>query len=168
MLSLEVFLEVAAVVSVLGAVLLAVRHHRRIGGTPEARQHRTEQLAHVVRLATEIRDISLTIESDLAPFRSLPVLVDLQSRSRRVRLRVEAVLQAQDWLRDLPAFELEAQVAAMHTDHLRMVDLRALADREISDWRKHVRRPDRKLRSTWPFVSTLTTSTPLNTSTLDL
>lgn len=155
----------------LAGVVFAVAAWRRFssrrrseaGARSERRQRRSEQVAHVLRLASEIRAVSLTIESDLAAFRSIPSLVTLQTRSRRVRLRAEALLQAKDRLGDLPSFELDAQVASVHTDHLRMVELRAFADQEISGWRKHVRRGTREARSTWPFVTT-----PLTTSTLDL
>lgn len=125
-------------------------------------QERTRQSEHILRLATEIATVSRTIESDLAPFGSIPALARLQSRSRRVRLRAEAVLGSRERLRDLPWFELEAQVASVHTDHLHMVELRAVADLEITGWRKHRRKSPDSVRSTWPFRST-----SLGTSTLD-
>jgi hypothetical protein len=57
-------------------------------------------------------------------------------------------------LQNLPWFELQAHVAEAHTDHLRMVAMRAVADSEIRDWRKHVRTNIEETRSSWPFVTT--------------
>lgn len=160
----------AAAVALLLTVGAAVfrRTRTRSSARNQRRQLRAHQVEHLLRLAAEIAAVALTIETDAAPFASIPALTALQTRARRVRLRADAVLKTQDRLSDLPWFELESQVAAIHADHLRIVDLRAIADREITGWRKHPRKaPGRSVRSTWPFASTLTTSTPLNTSTLD-
>ena len=164
MLDLFDYLFVPAVVAVLVAAGLAYRRHQaRSSGRTERLQQRAHHIEHVLRLAAEIREVTLSIESDLAPFRSIPTFMRLQTRARRVRARADAVLNARDRLRDLPWFELEAQVASVHTEHLRMVELRAIADVEMKDWRKHVRQETTVVRSSWPFVST-----PLNTSGLDL
>lgn len=164
MLDLIDYLLVPCAIGVLFAAGTAYRRHKaRSSGRSERQQQRAHAIEHVLRLAAEIREVTLTIESDLAPFRSIPTFMRLQTRARRIRARAEAILSARDRLRDLPWFELETQVATVHTEHLRMVEVRAVADVEVKDWRKHVRRETAVVRSSWPFVST-----PLNTSGLDL
>lgn len=164
MLDLFDYLFVPIALALFIAATVAYRRHKtRSAGRSERQQQRAHHIEHLVRLAAEIREVTLSIESELAPFRSIAAFMRLQSRARRIRARAEAVLNARDRLRDLPWFELEAQVATVHTEHLRMVELRAIADVEVKDWRKHVRRETAVVRSSWPFVST-----PLNTSGLDL
>jgi hypothetical protein len=117
-------------------------------------QFRQRQIDHVLRLVGEIASVAKSIESDLGPFRSIPSLGDLQTRARRLRLRAEAAC-VHERLRDLPLFELEAQVAQIHADHLKIVGMRAMADSEIRDWRRHVnRKVETANKSSWPFSST--------------
>jgi hypothetical protein len=71
-----------------------------------------------------------------------------------MRLEAEALLAAPDRLVDLPWFELESKGATLHAAHFRMVALRATADSEIRDWRKHVRRGIEAEKSSWPFLTT--------------
>ena len=111
------------------------------------------QIEHVLRLVREIGSVAKSIESDLGPFRSIPALAALQTRARRLRLRAEAAC-AHDRLRDLPFFELEGLVVQIHADHLKVVGMRAVADSEIRDWRRHVTRKVEAARSSWPFNTT--------------
>jgi hypothetical protein len=143
----------------LGALVLVARPaYRRFrlksAARAEHRQEREARINHVFRLASEISEISLSIEADLAPFRSIPALARLQTRSRRMRLRAEAVVTPLQRLQNLPWFELQAHVSEAHSGHLRMVALRAVTDAEIRNWRKHVRTNIEETRSSWPFVTT--------------
>jgi hypothetical protein len=153
--SLTVVLALAALVAlVLVSRPAYLRHRAKAAARAEHLQEREVRINHVYRLASEISEVSLTIEADLAPFRSIPALGRLQTRSRRLRLRAEAVVTPLQRLHDLPWFELDANVAEAHANHLRMVALRAVADSEIRNWRKHVRANIEETRSSWPFITT--------------
>lgn len=130
------------------------RYRAKAAARAEHLQERQTRIDHVFRLSCEISEIALTIERDLAHFRSIPALARLQTRCRRMRMRAESVVTPLQRLQDLPWFELEASVAEAHADHLRMVALRAVADSEIRNWRKHVRTNIEETRSSWPFVTT--------------
>lgn len=142
------------VIAVVAAIQAWRLRRARAAWQAERQEQRAARVEHLLRLASEIAAVSLSIEDDLAPFRSIPTLARLQTRARRMRARADTVRTGRERLRDLPGFELDAQVAEMHTDHLRMVALRAHADAEIRDWRKHVRRGIEAAKSTWPFVTT--------------
>ena len=155
MLHLSTFLVLLlSVAGVAALVSLMVKRRARAASRAERDGERTVRIEHLVRLASEIAAVSRSIETDMTPFRSLPALEALQTRARRMRLHAEATLATRNRLLDLPWFELESEGEKMHVAHFRTVSLRAIADAEISGWRKHVRRGIEAEKSTLAYLTT--------------